>query len=163
MAIFHLGDWHRWSTFLREETSYVTAGLYWLLHQIGWNRAIGSDHRRQDTEFCLEEHCLQVRNPKDDHFWQWSIVCWSKIQGILCRARNKKPLFITWAPTGEQADKGNKSYFAQTHQSMTWGGKGCMAKRVTKGTMGLPNTNRRNSIQVVFRYRSSYSCWSGVV
>ena len=34
---------------------------------MGRRRTISNNHRRQNTELHLEENCLQVWNPKDDH------------------------------------------------------------------------------------------------
>ena len=74
---------------------------------------------------------------------------------------NKKPLLVTWPSISEWSDRGNKFYFVQTHQSMICRGKGCMTKRVTKGTMGLSNncksTNRRKTTQAGLQYGGSYS------
>ena len=66
MTIRTMGNWHHVAPTTRKEASKIFARLYWLLHKVGGGRGLCHDHISKGTKFCMEKHCVQVRDPTGD-------------------------------------------------------------------------------------------------
>ena len=121
-----------------------------LLHQMGGSRATGDHYRKEHSKLRMESSDLQVRNFASTRIEQRKAIQQSQVQAILPRVRHPQLLFISWSSTSQRTSWGYESIITQTHQNLTWGGKGVMARRTPKHTLGLQNnsqdTNGRNTI-----------------
>ena len=59
------------------------------------------------TKFCIEKHCLQVQDSKDDHFRQRSSVRQPGIQVILLEPRHQEQVLIARTPPSQRTNRSN--------------------------------------------------------
>ena len=74
LAVRTMGNRHYGSPTTRKKTNEIPVRRNWLLHKMGGSRSSCNNHRNKGTKFCMEKHCLQVRDSKDDYFKQRSSV-----------------------------------------------------------------------------------------
>ena len=74
LAFHPIRDWHNGTTPNWKEAIQVPHHCNRLLHKVCGSNAISNDHRSQDHEFRMEEHCLQIRDPSCNHIVKWEAV-----------------------------------------------------------------------------------------
>ena len=77
------------------QVTEVPGSWHRLLHQMGGSWSPSHYHGKEYSEFCLEEHHLQVWDTKNVGLWQRKTIQQQRIQGLLFKARNQEPLLIT--------------------------------------------------------------------
>ena len=155
----HFGSLSTW-----DEVDEISGSRYRLFHQVGRSRTLGKYHTTKCQELCLEEHCMQVWGAQSISVWQWTTIWQCTFQGLLWTLQNSKSLFLACPSPSKRSGRSCKPILVENHQDSAWGGKGSMARRATRCSMGIQNNGenpyRRNSFQVSLWKRNSHTCRS---
>ena len=142
MAVLSMGTRYHGPLPNSSQTAEVPSSWYWLLHQIGRSWSPSHYHRKEYSEFCLEEHHLQVWDTKSASLGQQKAVWQHRIQGLLFETRNQEPLLITRSPTSQWTGKGYEPILAQDHHDSAWGGKGHLVGGTSERFVGILDNSK---------------------